>query len=358
MDLDQSGTEERLSGTNINAIPFPATDNLRNAFRLMPSGIQDQSGRLHFQGGAEWQTNYLLEGFRIGDPIDGTLTARVHIGDWAPRAAFSGPIIRNRAWFSDNVDATFSQAYVPGQPAGANFSHQWSASNLFHTQWNLSPSNTLFTDFLVNLQTFTFKGLAPLTPISATQDQRYRQWLFGVKDQQTFARGFVIEAGFAQQNVFRRTIPQGDQPYIITPLGQQGNYFVNSTQTGRRDQLLANAYLPIEHWLGTHQIKFGGQGFQTRYDGLFRRTSFEHVGLNGQLLSRTTFAGSGQFTVPNVEEGAYFVDQWKPWDRMLITLGVRQDWDELIGRSTWSPRISVSTAPFRSRRTRLFAGFA
>lgn len=413
VDLDQSGTEQRLSGTNINSIPFPATDNLRNALRLMPGAIQDPQGRLHFQGGAEWQTDYLLQGFRIGDPIDGTFTARVavegvqsatflggnfspeygygsagvlqvrteegsnrlrysatnfvpgvdtqsklHIGDWSPRAAVSGPLIRDHAWFSDDMDGTFSQAYVPNQPPGENFSHQWSASNVFHTQWNLTPSNVLFTDFLVNLQTFVFADLAPLTPISATQDQRYREWFFGVKDQHTFRPGVVIEIGFAQQNVFRRMIPQGDQPYIITPLGAQGNYFVNSTQTARRDQLLANAYLPAAHWLGAHRIKFGAEGFRTRYDGNFQRTSFEHLGLEDQLLSRTTFSGNGQFSLPNVEAGSYVMDQWQPSDRMLITLGVRQDWDELVGRTTFSPRVSVSAAPFRSPRTRISAGFA
>jgi hypothetical protein len=31
IDLDQSGTEEQLSGTDINAIPYPASNNLRNA---------------------------------------------------------------------------------------------------------------------------------------------------------------------------------------------------------------------------------------------------------------------------------------------------------------------------------------
>jgi hypothetical protein len=285
VDLETMGTQERLSGTNINDTPFPATNNLRNALRFMPGAVQDPQGRLHFQGGAEWQTNYLLEGFRVGDPIDGTFTARMgvegiqsaeflggiyspqygygsagvleirtdpgsnvlrysatnfvpgvdtryklHIGDWTPRAAVSGRIIRNRAWFSDNMDGTFSQAYAPGQPAGANFSHQWSASNLLHTQWNLTHSNVLFTDFLGNVQSVEFAGLAPLTPISATQDQRYRQWLYALKDQHTFSRGFLVEVGFAQQNVFRRIIPQGDQPYVITPLGVTGNYFVNSTR--------------------------------------------------------------------------------------------------------------------------------
>ena len=413
VDLDRSGTQERLSGTEVNNIPFPATNNLRNALRLMPGAVQDPQGRLHFQGGTESQTSYLLEGFRISDPIDGTFSGRVgvegvqsaeflggnfspeygygsagvlqvrtepgsdilrysatnfvpgvdtryklHIGDWTPRAAVSGPLLRNRAWFSDNMDGTFSQAYVPGQPAHANFSHQWSASNLFHTQWNLTPSNILFTDFMANVQNVEFAGLAPLTPISATQDQRYRQWLFGVKDQHTFSRGFLVEFGFAQQNVFRRMIPQGDEPYIITPLGQQGNYFVDSTQTARREQLLSNLYLPVWHWLGSHQVKLGAEGFRTRYEGRFRRTSYEHIGPQGQLLSRTMFAGTGDFTQPNAESGFYAMDQWKPWEHVLISLGVRQDWDELVRRSTWSPRVAISAAPFPWQGTRVSAGFA
>ncbi len=178
-----------------------------------------------------------------------------------------------------------------------------------------------------------------------------------MKDQQTFAGRFVLEVGFARQDVFRRMIPQGDEPYIITPLGEQGNYFINSTQTASRDELMTNVFFPVWHWLGTHQLKFGAEGFRTHYDGLYQRTSLEYQALDGQLLSRTTFAGNGQFTVPEVETGAYAMDQWKPWNRTMITLGVRQDWDELIRRSTWSPRVSISAAPF-STRTRVSAGFA
>src|SRR5207248_5230379 len=51
MSLDRTGTEEHLSGTNINDIPYPATNNVRNALRLMRGVVQDQYGRLHSQGG-------------------------------------------------------------------------------------------------------------------------------------------------------------------------------------------------------------------------------------------------------------------------------------------------------------------
>ena len=413
VDLDRSGTEEHLSGTNINDIPFPATNSLRNSLRLIPGVTQDAQGRLHFQGGTESQTNYLLGGFRVSDPIDGNFSTRLgvegvqsveflggnfspeygygsagtlqvrtepgsntfrysatnfvpgvdthyklHIGDWSPRAVFSGPILRDRAWFSDNWDGSYQQSYVSGLPGGQNYTHGWGASNLFHTQWNLTPSNLLFADFLVNINSNDNFGLAPLNPVSATQNQRYRQWLFGIKDQQYFAHGFLVEIGFARQNVYRRTIPQGDQPFIITPLGNRGNYFVNSTQTAYRDELLLKSYLPTFHSAGTHQIRVGTETFHTNYDGLFRRTSFEHLGFDGQLLSLTTFAGSGRFRLSALEFSSYALDEWRPRDRMLISLGVRQDWSDLIGQSTWSPRVSLSVAPFSSRSTRLFTGFA
>ena len=413
VDMDRSGTAYRLSGTNVNDIPFPATNNLRNALRLIPGTIQDPSGRLHFQGGTESQTSYLLEGFRVSDPINGNFTARIgiegvqtveflggnfspeygygsagvlqvhtdpgtdafhysatnfvpgvdtnyklHIGDWSPRAVFTGPLVHNHAWFSDNWDGIYNKSYIPGLPNGQNSSLNLSTSNVFHAQWNITPSNLLFGDFLVNFNNNDYFGLAPLTPVSSTQSQRYRQWLFGVKDQQYFARGFLVEIGFARQRVYRRAIPQGDQPYIVTPFGYSGNYFVNSTQTARRDQFLAKAYLPAIHKMGTHQIKFGTEAFRTRYDGLFRRTSLEHVDLDGHVLSATTFGGSGRFSLSNLELSSYVIDQWKPKNRILVSLGLRQDWDELIRRTAWSPRVSVSVAPFESRRTRVFAGFA
>jgi outer membrane receptor for ferrienterochelin and colicin len=82
------------------------------------------------------------------------------------------------------------------------------------------------------------------------------------------------------------------------------------------------------------------------------------VGFDGQLLSTRTFAGSGRFSLSSLEFSSYAVDEWKPRDRILVSLGLRQDWGNLIDQNTWSPRISLSVAPFRSRSTRLFGGIA
>src|ERR1035441_4555584 len=59
--------------------PSPASHSLRNAMKLMPGVVQDPTGGLHFQGGAEYQTRYTLDGFDITDPIDGRYSTRLAV---------------------------------------------------------------------------------------------------------------------------------------------------------------------------------------------------------------------------------------------------------------------------------------
>ena len=37
----------------------------------------------------------------------------LHLGDWTPRFNFSGPIVKGRAWFSDNLDADYNINVIP-----------------------------------------------------------------------------------------------------------------------------------------------------------------------------------------------------------------------------------------------------
>ena len=79
--------------------------------------------------------------------------------------AFPGPIVRGRAWFSDTFDSEYTQSLVTGLPSGQNTRSGWAGSNLLHAQVNLTPSNILFADFLVNVDNQGRVGLGPLNPI-------------------------------------------------------------------------------------------------------------------------------------------------------------------------------------------------
>ncbi len=413
VDVEQTESERQLSGIQIMDVPYPSTHSLRQAMALMPGQVEDANGGLHFDGGRENQTNYLLDGFNVSDPLTGNLNTTVsveavqsleylsgryspeygqgsagtlhiktetgddqfrysatnfipgintqqgfHLGAWTPRFNFSGPIKKGRAWFSDNMDADYNINVVPGLPSNQDTTTSLQASNLLHTQVNITPANILFADFLFNYQRSTGFGLSVLNPPSTTLEQRGRAWFVGLKDQIYIARGTLLELGFAEMLTYARQIPQGIGTYIITPNGTQGYNFVDSNQNSRRAQFLVNLFLPSWHLAGTHQLKMGIDADRTDYLQDTSRTGYDLYGVSHNLLRSVTFGGSGDLSRPSLFASSYLTDHWQVRKNLIFEAGVREDWDEILRRFLWSPRLSFSYAPFGDGNTRISGGYA
>jgi hypothetical protein len=413
VEVENTASSEKLTGIEIMDMPYTPTRDLREALPLLPGVILDPSGSLHFDGGLESQTLYLLDGFDIGDPLTGKLDAHVsvesvrtvdwisgrysaeygkgsggalaihtdmgddpwrysatnflpgfdsrgglHLGTWAPRGNLSGPIKKDRAWFSEHADIDYSKPVVPGLPSGQNTTQIFQASNILRMQVNVTPSNILFGDFLLNYSFAPQSGLDALDPLSTTLDQRSRTYFFSVKDQIYVTKGTLLEIGFAGDRNFLRQIPQGDALYDITPLGRAGNYYINSSQTSERGEVLANLFLPSFQAAGHHQLKTGIDFDRLTYSQDFARTGIDAFNSEGQLLRQTTFAGSGILSQGNYEASWYLVDEWKVRKDLVVEAGVREDWDNLLRRFAPSPRVAASWAPFGSKNTKISAGYA
>jgi hypothetical protein len=413
VDVEQTQSERQLSGIQILDVPYPSTHSLREAMALIPGQVEDATGGLHFDGGRENQTNYLLDGFNVSDPLTGQLNASVsveavstldymsgryspeygqgsagtlqiktqtgddqlrysatnflpgittqqglHLGNWTPRFNLSGPILKGRAWFSDNLDADYSISIVPGVARNQDTTSSLQLGNLLHTQVNLTPSNILYTDFLVNYQASTGFGLSALNPPSTTLDLRNRTWFIAVKDQIYVAHATLLELGFAEMVTFTRQIPQGSGIYIITPNGTQGYNFIDSTQSSRRGQFLTNLFLPAWHAAGAHQLKMGVDVDRLDYSQDINRTGYDLYGVSHNLLRSVTFDGSGDFSRPSLSVSSFVTDHWQARRNLFFELGVREDWDEILRRFLWSPRAAFSYAPFGSGSTRISGGYA
>jgi len=413
VDPAQTDREQRLSGTEVNDIPYPATQSFKNSLRLIPGVVQDPAAGVHFHGGAEYQTQYTLDGFDITDPISGrfsttlavegirsvdllttresaqygrgsagTMAVRIEngtdqyhftatnfipgfdtrngfgLGDWSPRAGFSGPLVKGRAWFSDSITGGYNTGVVTGLPRGQNTNSAWSAGNLFHSQVNLTESNILFGDFLTNFNSQAHAGLGALDPIPTTSSRHSSELLGAVKDSQAWRSGAYVEFGAAFQRVYHQATPQGSAPYLISPEGRSGNYFVNSREHGGRKQVFANFFPPVLHWAGRHQLQTGVDFQRLDYTAGFRRTGYEIIGLNGLPESATNFGAPSDFHLPNSSAATYIQDHWTPVKPLTIDAGLRQDWDKLTGRSVAAPRLAAAWSPFADAHTKLFAGYS
>ncbi len=411
VDFDRTQPEERLTNTQLLEVPFPSTNTLRNATRVIPGVLQDNYGQIHLNGGTEEQTLYTLDGFEVNDPLTGRLESRVsleavrgievtplnpaefgkgsagalaiktstgddrfrysgtnfvpgfefrkgmYVGGWTPRFNLSGPIKRSRAWFSESLDVQYDKYVVEELPKGQDRTDSWRFSNLLRNQVNLTPSNILYTGFLASAYTAPRTGLSVLDPRSTTVDRRSRQYFFNIKDQIYFRRGALIEIGYGANRTFGREIPQGPGMLIFTPDGRRGNYFQNAMRTAGRDQFLANVFLPSFEAAGGHQMKTGVDVDAVNYSQDVDRTGQEFLRADHTLARRTVYGGSGRLRRHNSEVSWYAQDSWKPRANLLVEAGLRLDWDHLVGRTSWSPRLGVSWAPPRLDATKISGGY-
>jgi hypothetical protein len=411
IDFERTTPEERLTGTEILQVPYAATGTLRNAMRAIPGVVQDSAGGIHLNGGAEEQILYTLDGFQLNDPLTGRFESRLSveavrsmevsglnpaefgkgaagtlaiktstgddqfrysgtnfipglenrkgwvIGGWTPRFEVSGPLRRGRAWFSDSVDVQYDQQVVEELPNGQDRSTSWRVNNLLRNQFNITPSNILYTGFLTNFWIAPRNGLGALDPMETTTDRRTRQWFFNIKDQVYFHRGALFEFGYAANRTFDREIPQGDASLVNTADGRTGNAFIDATRQAGRDQFLANLFAPSFSALGSHQVKIGIDLDAVNYWQNVSRTSYMFLRADNTISRAVTFGGSGRLQLSNTEASWYAQDSWKVRPRLQLEIGLRQDWDRLAGNTNLSPRIGFSWAPPHLESTKISGGY-
>lgn len=413
IDLEQTASEQTVTGNDIVFVPYPSSHSLQNAMRVMPGAVvQDGHGEPHFNGGAAEQTHWTLDGFNITDPLTGrfdtglsveaarsiTLSSGRYsaefgkgsagtlaiqtgmgddqfrytatnfvpgvenrkgliIGDWRPRVNVSGPVLKGRAWFFNSLSAEYSKHVVEELPKGHDRTTRYGFSNLLRGQVNVSASNILSAGILMSASQAPRSGLSVLDPPETTLDLRARQAFFHIKDQHYFRRGLVLEFGYARNSTFGRDIPQGSGLYILTPQGRLGNYFADARRWSTRNQWLANAISPTFSWGGTHTLKGGADLNSLEYRQDTHRTGYERWGLGGTPLHRVLYAGSGAFRRTNTEFAWFLQDTWKPHPRLLLEGGIRQDWDRIVGDWAASPRFSINWSPPGWDDTKISAGY-
>jgi hypothetical protein len=319
--IDPQDTSQRstLTDRNIRDIPVANSHVLNESLVAMPEIVQDHTSNIHVAGARSGETQYMLDGFEIGDPVNGQLTSRfnidatrsaevqtgrfgaeyahsganilsletpdgddkwrfgttnpapginiqegVHLGNWYPRFTFSGPIIRGRFWFSDAVSVQHIFDVEKGLPSGANTAEQWAGDNLFRIQYNINAKHVLHGTFLYNRAHADHLGLDALNPVSTTVTGEQERYFFAVKDQ-VWLHDTLIDLGVAADTGTQDFTPQGSLPFILLVNGSSGNYFDRSHQRGQRLQAVGSVTAASRHWHGTHTIAAGGNAAGLSY---------------------------------------------------------------------------------------------
>ena len=411
IDTQDTTQRETLTAREIRDIPVPNSHILKESLTAMPQVVRDNVGGLHIAGARAGETQYLLDGFEIGDPVNNTLSARfnvdatrtaevqtgrigagyahsganvlsletpdgddkwrfgttnpipgidiqqgVRLGNWYPRFSFSGPIERGRFWFSDAISLQHTFTLVRELPADANTSGEWAGDNLLRLQYNFSPKHILHGSFLYNRTKDDNIGLSPLNPESTTLDFTQRRSFVSLKDQ-IWLYDTLIELGVAVDGQVRDFVPQGMAPYVLLVNGTSGNFFMRLHEHGRRLQGLFNIIAASRHWHGTHQVSLGANLAELEFREKAQRGEIQALRADGTLVRQSTFAGPASPQASNTQAGGYAQDNWSPTKRLVLQAGLRMDWDYFTLSAMLEPRISGNVLPFGDDNAKFSLGW-
>ncbi|HKW56682.1 MAG TPA: carboxypeptidase regulatory-like domain-containing protein [Candidatus Acidoferrum sp.] len=311
--IDPQDTVQRSTLTNraIRDIPVANSHVLNESLVALPEIVQDHLSNIHVAGARSGETQYLLDGFEIGDPANNQLTSRfnidatraaevqtgrfgseyahsgasvlsletpdgddkwrfgttnpapgvniqqgVHLGNWYPRFTFSGPIVRGHFWFSDALSLQHTFGVVEGLPRGVNTAEQWAGDELLRLQYNATPKHVVHGTFLYNRLYAGNLGLDALDPISTTVTGEQGRSFFALKDQ-VWLHDTLIDLGVAADTAALDYTPQGSAPLVLLVNGSSGNFFDRSHQRAQRLQAMGSVTAASRRWHGVHTLAVG-----------------------------------------------------------------------------------------------------
>ncbi|HEX8712810.1 MAG TPA: carboxypeptidase regulatory-like domain-containing protein, partial [Terracidiphilus sp.] len=412
INVEQVSNAQIMNTPEIVNIPYPTSRDIRYILPFNPGVVGGANQQVHVAGSETWETLDVLDGFNIRSPFNGSLDMRISadavrsidiestrypvqygrttggviafytgMGDnkfrfnatnfvpsfhnvnglrfdkFVPRFTFSGPLLRNRAWFVDGLELEYDNIYIAELPKHADTNTLIRGSNLFKLQANFSSNNILTAGLLVNNYHSPYEGISALTPQVSTTNRNIIGWLPYLREQLSFHNGTLLDVGIADMRFRDGHEPHGITPFQFTPEQSHGSYFENLTGRSQRTEANATLYLPALHGKGEHSLQAGIDMSHIGYTQNQTRNSISYLREDGTLLRQSTFATVAPFTLSNFTAGAYLQDRWQTQKGFLLEPGLRFDWDEIVRRPEFSPRIAaVYSPPGHEGSTKLSAG--
>lgn len=411
IDPEQTSSSQSVTASEIATIPYPSTRDYRNVLSYIPGVISGGTGQIHIAGSGTGEIQDYVDGFVISQPASGALSLRVNpdslrkidvvntrysamfgqgsggltnftiqdgdnhfrfnatdfiptvqnvkgfeLNNWTPRAYVSGPLVRDKVWFTVSHEGELDNNIVKLLPSGQDTNTVWRSSDLARLRMNLTEGNVLTATFVWNPFDSDNSGITTFDPVSVSSNVQSNIYLATLKDQITIAQGTLLEFGAGLHWNDTDAIPKGFLPYVFTPTGRTGNFFETTHNTSQRNQAFTNLFLkPFRHG-GTHQITFGGRVDRVIFSDLVHRGPIEFVDAGNTLLREITFQNVPAFSLNTLESGAYVQDRWSAMERLVVEGGARWDHDSYLGRNMFSPRLAGSFLLNRKTETKLSAG--
>jgi len=302
------------------------------------------------RGGDKWH-------FEFNDPLPEFRFRSWHMVGMktvTPRVNFGGPLLSSRLHLVESIQYEMRSTEVITLPFPNNQQRREGYNSFTELDYILNYTNILTATLHVANQHTRFANMDAFNPELVTPSSANATYAATVSERMSFGAA-VLESALAATNFRAGVWPQGASDMMLTPTGNQGNYFSQQSRTASRLEW-REAIALTRNWWGVHNLKFGSTIAGSAEHGLVEDHPVNIVDTSGTLLESIRFTPGQPFQRSDVETAFFAQDHWVVGSRFAIEAGIRAEQQSITNTFRIGPRAGLAWTPFGGGRTILRGG--
>ena len=280
----------------------------------------------------------------------------VGIESATPRMTFTGPLIKDRVAVTESFEYRFVRTPVNSLPPLQRDMKLEGFNSFSQYDLTISPKQTATISLAVYPQKLDYLGLNTFTPQPSTGDLHQRGYQLYGQDHYLLGPDSILTSQLSFKRYDVDVTAQNNDPFQLLIDTTAGGFFNRQSRRATRFDGQEIYQMAPKHFLGSHQIKLGAEYSHSTYNGRETFLPVELVGTDNLPIERLTFTPP-TYSGTNQNEASWFAgDQWSPWQRLTLDLGLRFDSDSVTSSTHAAPRLGFLLALTNDGKTLLKGG--
>ena len=298
------------------------------------------------RGGDKWD-------YSLNDPFPDFHIRSGHlegVADASPRFNLSGPLVKDKLYFVEGTEYLFSNQEVRTLPYPENLTRSTAFNSFTQLDAILSPQQTLTASFHFAPHSLRYAGLDYFNPQPVTPDANFHESTATLTHRWQIGDG-LLQSTFAGTRVSSEVMPQGNADMVLTPVGNQGNYFSYNARSATRFAWLEQWTPRAVHFHGQHIFQIGSVIGHSENQGHFLGNPVMLQNADGQLIQQIHYVGGKPYHVSDTEPAIYGQDHWILNPHFALDAGIRLERQTVASTTRVAPRTGFVWSPGDSGTT-------
>lgn len=280
----------------------------------------------------------------------------VGIGAATPRVTFTGPILKDRAAFTQSFEYRFLRTPVNSLPPLQRDQKLEGFNSYTQLDLIVSSKQTATVSMAIYPQKLGYMGLNTFTPQPSTADFHQRGYQLDAQDRYFTGSDSALVSQINYKTYDTDVTTHNNEPYELLIDTTEGGFFNRQSRRTSRFEWQESYQFAPHKFLGTHQSKAGVDYAHSSFNGTETFLPVTLIGSSGLAIERINFTHSTSFGINQNEMASYVADRWSPSNRLTFDFGMRLDVDSVTSSAHLAPRGDVVLALTSDDKTLLKTG--